>query len=372
MKKIYIYAYNRTNLGDDIFVKILCNRYPNTKFVMQCQIKHSKAFSQIVNLKVVAKVPYIDTVLKKIGTNLSINRLMEEHHRKKTDGVVRIGGSIFMESFAGKTRYDELKAKYVKHGLPVFVIGANFGPYHSEEFIDFYKTLFRQLRDVCFRDQYSWNLFPNYPNIRVAPDVLFCYPAQQSTFATNKSVLVSVIDLTNRPGLSEYNKIYQGKIAELCVEFSSHNYRITLMSFCDAEGDKKAIDEVSEFVSRSGRDVLVEKYSYNGNIEEAITRIAGADCVIASRFHAMILGWVMNKRVFPIVYSKKADNVIDDIGYKGLKTRIEDINNVKAENIFEFLNDSKPINIEGQKTDASRHFHALDGFLNYQKGTCDL
>ena len=34
MKKIKVYAYTRQNLGDDLFIKILCERYPNTQFVL--------------------------------------------------------------------------------------------------------------------------------------------------------------------------------------------------------------------------------------------------------------------------------------------------------------------------------------------------
>jgi len=364
MKKIYIYAYTNMNLGDDIFIKTLCNRYSNTEFYIQCSYKLSKAFRQIDNLKVIIKVPYVDRILKKIGSNLNINCLIEKHCRKKTDGVVRIGGSIFMEPIERKTRFDALKAKYIEHDLPVFVIGANFGPYHSEEFLYFYNTIFRKLRDVCFRDQYSYNLFSNYPNIRVAPDVLFSFPAQTNINAAKRSVLISVIDLSSRIGLSQYKEAYQTKIVELCLEFSKHHYRITLMSFCNLEGDNKAINEISDLISRSDRDVLMEKYSYCGNIEEAIMKIANSQCLVASRLHAMILGWVMNKNVFPIIYSKKIENVIEDSGFMGLRTSIEEIDKIKTKQVFEFMDSSRPFNIEKLKTDAILQFLKLDNFLN--------
>ena len=36
MKKVFIYAYLAQNLGDDLMVRILCERYPHIKFQNLC------------------------------------------------------------------------------------------------------------------------------------------------------------------------------------------------------------------------------------------------------------------------------------------------------------------------------------------------
>ena len=45
MKKIFIMAYLRNNLGDDLFVKELINRYPNEKFYIDViDLKYGEVF----------------------------------------------------------------------------------------------------------------------------------------------------------------------------------------------------------------------------------------------------------------------------------------------------------------------------------------
>ena len=41
--------------------------------------------------------------------------------------------------------------------------------------------------------------------------------------------------------------------------------------------------------------------------------LANSKAIISTRYHGMILGWLLDKKVLPIIYSKKMKNVIDDI-----------------------------------------------------------
>ena len=52
MKKIFIYAYMAKNLGDDLMVRILCERYPNTKFYLFADAFYKTAFKDLDNLTV--------------------------------------------------------------------------------------------------------------------------------------------------------------------------------------------------------------------------------------------------------------------------------------------------------------------------------
>ena len=53
MKKIFIMAYLRNNLGDDLFVKELINRYPNEKFYIDViDLKYGEVFRNSKNVEV--------------------------------------------------------------------------------------------------------------------------------------------------------------------------------------------------------------------------------------------------------------------------------------------------------------------------------
>ena len=84
--KVYINAYLARNLGDDLFVKILTDRYKNHKFY-----SISKGFKHYTknNLKVYSN-PYIFRILKKFQ--------LEKYLANRYDLVVSIGGSMYIEN----------------------------------------------------------------------------------------------------------------------------------------------------------------------------------------------------------------------------------------------------------------------------------
>ena len=53
--KSLIRAYLNENLGDDLFVYILCNRYPNIKFSIVGENQFSGITNEISNLKFISE-----------------------------------------------------------------------------------------------------------------------------------------------------------------------------------------------------------------------------------------------------------------------------------------------------------------------------
>lgn len=54
MKRIMINAYTTFNLGDDLFIKVLCERYPNTEFILYAPKEYKINFKNSSNLKVIS------------------------------------------------------------------------------------------------------------------------------------------------------------------------------------------------------------------------------------------------------------------------------------------------------------------------------
>jgi len=211
MKKIFIDAYTELNLGDDLFIKILCERYPNHLFYIVCRRKNAEAFLNIKNLKVLYSFPYLDSLAKKA----SLWQLLINNIAKKCDLVVNIGGSIFIEPSKWKKHVNKYKTR-LKINKPMYIIGSNFGPYKTEEFYKEYYHIFKNVTDICFRDEYSYKLFSKLSNTRLASDVVFTLNTANVELKNKENnYIISVINLENRADLAKYKDKYERKIEEI-------------------------------------------------------------------------------------------------------------------------------------------------------------
>lgn len=366
MKKIMIYAYTNINLGDDLFIKVLCERYPHTQFILQGE-GYKKIFKSIPNLKCYTKeffiVRVINKLLRVIGLNkIQLPKIKELLLKKRVNGFVYIGGSMFMENEWWEENLKLLNSR-VKGDRPFYMIGCNFGPYSSQQFYIQHKQMFQKCKDICFREEYSYQLFRDMSNIRKADDVVF--GLRTPLGKRDNKVIISVIDLSNREELKNYNKTYIDKIVQLCKYIIKQGDQVVLMSFCEVEGDGEAIDKVTNLLEEEYRRNVIKSY-YRGNIDEMLEIFKNSKLVIATRFHSMILGFNLGIPVFPIIYSKKMKNVLDDIEFKGISVDIRDIKSINVEDIYNSIS-TNLIDVSQQKQGAEKQFEKLDIFLHQKK-----
>lgn len=362
MKTIIIYAYTQLNLGDDLFIKILCDRYPNTKFIIQGNGYKDKNLN-IPNLECYEVDFFIIRALNKLLKTIGLEKfeimgVQEKLLSRKANASVYIGGSIFIQHENWKKQLYLLKKRVLKK-YPFYFIGCNFGPYSSEEFYREYKNLFSKCEDVCFREEYSYNLFKDMDNIRKADDVVFSLKV--STGNKNNNVVISVIDLETRKSLKLYGKEYINKMKQLCKYIIDRGDQVTLMSFCKGEGDEKAINKILDLLTKEYREKVAIS-CYSGNIEEALDMLGSSKLVVGTRFHAMILGFTLGIPVFPIVYSDKMKNVLEDINFTGRSVRVEEIGSIDVEEIYNSIY-TNWIDVSKQRQEAEKQFLALDELL---------
>ncbi len=315
MKKIFLYAYDKQNLGDDLFVHTIANRYPNAKIYIWSSAENKITFKSLKNLKVIARDSRFVRFLNKIRPSFVAR--YKAWYEKRCDAVVYIGGSIFMEY----PNWEQLSTwwDWTAENRPFYVIGANFGPYHTEAYREKMAYIYAKMKDVCFRDHYSYDLFREVETVRYAPDILFSYP-MPNVPTKQGHIFVSVIDCAGRDeahSLSQYDENYVANMSSILNKYLAEGYSITLSSFCKEEGDENGIEKIlgrlePSCVSR------VNILNYNGtNVEAITTAIASSELVIATRFHAAILALAANRPVLPIIYSDKTINVLNDIGFCG-------------------------------------------------------
>lgn len=299
-KKIFILAYTRQNLGDDLFVYMLLKKYPNTQFYINIEKdEYARLFEKFSNI----------TVYKEPARNL------KKENADEYDGYIYIAGSIFMEGIGSNYIITEQFLDFLKEckkkEIPFHYVSSNFGPYYTEEYLKLAKKVFENCTSICFRDNYSKKLFQEIPTVHYAPDLVFSYIPEKTEKKLN-SVGFSLIDLSIRKKIVKYKEQYYQMLEKNIREYIMEGKNITLFSFCKYEGDERAIEEFMSKLPSNLRD-QINIINYDGDIEYFLREYSKMEYMVCSRFHSMVLSSIMNQRCEIISYSDKIDNVINDL-----------------------------------------------------------
>lgn len=352
---ILITAYTNLNLGDDLFIKILCDRYKEINFKITATESTAISLKKIKNLEVItSKSKFGKRFLRKINKYVHENIIA-----KKTDATVNIGGSIFIQSKKWKFK-KMLYQLLIFNSKKFYILGANFGPFNEKQYLADYAKIFKKVNDVSFRDKKSYDLFSNLSTVRLAPDIVFGLDTEEITTKETASYMtISVMNIKNREGLKEYAVEYENAIIKICQSLIEREYKIILMSFCANEGDEDAVKRILTQVNTR----YVQPYYYRGNLEEALEVLKSSKGIVATRFHALILAWVFQKPVFPLIYSSKTTNAIRDINFQGYSLNIKDIKHIDIEKVLQQLTTETYINLYDSIEESKKHFSRLDYFI---------
>lgn len=320
--KVYLIAYTRNNLGDDLFTKMLVSKYPDITFDINIKkIEHSESLKQFSNVNII---------------NNPMN--LDEINLEKYDAIVYIGGSIFIEKKDGVNKLEKFN-KFIKNAkinnIPFFYISSNFGPYSSEEYLELAKDTFSYCEDVCFRDKYSYELFGEIESVRYAPDLILSSDIE-ITEKQKDTVGISIIDLSIRDDLKHIENKYLELLKSNIYNYQKEGKTVYLFSFCNYEGDEDTIRKLENLVEDKEH---LKSIKYTGNIDEFLNVYSRMEYMLSSRFHSMILSAKLKQKVFVLSYSKKINNVIEDLN---LPFNVKDFNDISEEDTIK-LNEFKEI-----------------------------
>ncbi|AEK35665.1 hypothetical protein CVAR_0317 [Corynebacterium variabile DSM 44702] len=357
MKNVFLRFYDQTNLGDDLFVEIIADRYADRFTVVRPRSAGGYRPPDNVDCR---RNSLVVAVVDRLLENLvGIRSLVSLLQARKSDLMVYIGGSLFMQT-GGLRRWRREDRFFALLGRPFYILGSNVGPVLNEKFITILAKTFGRARDVCFRDQASYAMFDQLGSTRVSTDVAFTLDTEKySTAREGDSVVFSIVDVERKcDGVPR--DVYEGQVADLVEKFSAKGFSVSLMSFCRAEGDEDAARRIAGRLDPSlSRDV--ELYFYNGDLTAALEKISSSKVIVASRFHATVLGLLFGKKVFPMYYSDKMRNVMDDIGFRGPSV---DMRRMSSFDWSEFDPEELEFNDVGrQRVCAQEQFAELDRVL---------
>lgn len=370
MKTLKLHAFFGNNVGDDLMVKILLERYPQYRFYYAQDDVRSCIFLKYRNFDNKRKFYNRYSKLNRLLNLLTLgkrkdflfDRLFQRKLAQCQCGVL-IGGSMYMQlkvAPAVQLRWSE--DNFGK--LPRIVIGVNFGPYRDEEFREVFTGYFERCAAVTFRDKTSYGMFSHLPNTAYAPDVVLnLNTAPYQKQSSDNTVLISVIDMPYRPALVQWTQTYDQYIADCCAAAIRQGKTPVLVSFCKQEEDETAISRILKTLGPEIRN-QTQTYFYTGDLDEVLRLFAGTDYVVATRFHAMILALCFHKPFFSISYSDKVKWVLDDIGcdaYCGL----EQLAQMDADKMFDIY--SQPINVDDYIRQAARQFEQFDRYMENEQ-----
>lgn len=311
--RVFVSGYWNQNLGDDLFLTLLCNRYPKVDFYIIAGSSAMHSFNNLSNLHRI-RIPFSVKVAhhlqhkRSLHGDLSILQKEQVKVASRYDLYCELGGSLFIQPKEGIDSQYSMRQCILSKELPYVIIGSNFGPFYQQQQLDNYRHLFSKVSRIWFRDQYSMHLFNQLPNVAYAPDLVFAYGNKWLSNADEGYVVISVIDVKKRFGriISHH---YQLFLIRLIRYYISMNQPVVLMSFCDSEGDLEFAQHVKKQIGGSS---LVKIVSHN-NVARSLKIISNAHQMVATRYHAMILAWLYQKPTLVLSYSHKIDHVIQDL-----------------------------------------------------------
>ena len=363
--RVLLSAYTQLNLGDDLLIKSVIERYPNTLFVVPCRKEYGTVFSSYSNVERINLnawlTSFIDRIVRKFESSsfyvLNSFLLWFLDVKYRFTHYIVIGGSIFIEGSSKDKGYNVyksfLRVKRILKNSKLFIIGCNFGPSFSDQYKEnIYKTLLLA-DDVCFRDRMSYELFPKNSNIRLANDIVLeslMVPFEEK----QRKIGLSLISLKERSDLAFLTDSYRNRIEEIISFFVDRHYEVVLFSFCKHLGD---LEEAEAIRSSSRHKKNISIYSYEGNINEALKCFGHMEYVVASRFHAVILGMLFNTKVLPLAYSNKTKEMLCDYDLWKDEYDIRNFVNLGISNVLELFIPFSKVETRGSQ------YKVLDGQL---------
>lgn len=349
MKKVFVMAYLRKNFGDDLFVKMLLEKYKNIDFYIKSdKYEYVDVLDRYENLHVLYGKDTDEELY-----NLDVNEY---------DAYVYIGGSIFMEggsSYNLSEKFYDFVKRCKENNKPFCYISCNYGPYQTQEYFELSQKDFKECTDICFRDLYSYNLFSDIETVRYAPDFAFSYNTPKVE-KQKDTVGITVINLNIRNDLKDKNDDYMKFLERNIKNYISEGKDVFLFSFCKEEGDEEAIEAILKMFPNESHIHVVK---YEGDIDKFLNTYNLMEYMICARFHAMILSSIVMQKIYIMSYSKKIDRVIEDLNLNYPALHINELENNYDLSLEDFKSIDKEkiqkISKEAEKQDEAIRKHIV-------------
>lgn len=363
-KKVLLFACIEKNIGDDLFIYTLCERYKDVNFYISSSAEYG-ALKKIDNLhfsksiKLWNKFNTLDSSSKiKNFIAHCIQRVLSWLYIRYDSAVYIVGNAFKNYNYQGKndSRWIVERVKLVNN---FYLLSTNFGPYYAEEWKNDFETIFSEMKDVCFRDYESYKLFNKIENIRYAPDAILSLGRRKKSSYQENVILISLIDCafyTREDKVRKCVMAYESKLIELINYFTKKEYKITLIS-SNTEQDMPAVNRI---YCKCNKKQNINIFEYTGDYHQIFKLYEQACFVVGTRLHTIILAWLYNLPVFPIIYDIKVKNMLESYGFYGGRVELEQIDKLMPQDVERTIQTYEFTSVDSLIQDAQCQFKVLD------------
>lgn len=196
--------------------------------------------------------------------------------------------------------------RFFHRRLQIVINGTNYGPSVTDTWQHTVANTLQKVDDVCFRGKPSFELFRQLPNVRCANGIVM-HIDMSGTVQKNKSISINIRSVDKWPSLKPLKQQYLENTKSIIEHYQQKGFAVNLVSFCNTYGDNQITDELFQMLDNTE---YVHILNYTGNISECLAAISSSEFILATRFHAIVLGLVFGLRVLPISYSIKSENML--------------------------------------------------------------
>lgn len=326
--------------------------------ILYCSIKMIELYKGTGELTILSyNSSNIDRYREKYQCNLSLHRLVKDgmvsyknmlewakgkdvclsSNEKKyvnmfseNDIFIMCGGGYFNEEWEESFRIRVLEILLAKRKKSkIYIHGQTIGPIGKEKNKKILYYALNMVNKIYVRDKGSYNLMKSiklHEKTEIIPDVVNCVPDFHSVFHTTEEYVV-VMFCSYRYHRSEKYK-YRGKtLLWLGQKFKTilglrkkYNKKIktVLRSLIEEGQNIKYIVSTEwdyqyacEIAAKLGDNIEIVKSS---SVFEYLNLLSGAQIIISTNMHPIVIGHAYNVPVVAISYGFKTDNYMEEIG----------------------------------------------------------
>jgi polysaccharide pyruvyl transferase WcaK-like protein len=243
-------------------------------------------------------------------------------------------------------------------GVPVLFISVGAGPLASALNRTFIKWALSMAKYRSFRDVESLKYMADIGFDRsdpVFPDLAHSIPViddRHQHSAESKRFVVGISPMAYAaPGLwySQHSDIYQiylNKLAEFAKWLIDNRFEIVFFPSA-VPPDNLVIKEVTDIVKKKYGIALIGDHPPVQTVTDLFSKIASVDLVVASRFHAILLSFVLDKPVIALSYHPKDTSLMHNMGQEAYCLHIEDFEVQSLKDCFQSIqSDLKSVQVQ--------------------------